>query len=277
MLVRSRSARFAALALVAATPLVASYAAPAFADGSDAEVGVEFDDDGDVHVSSSKGLSRVTVVLCDGSVVVADSWGGAMTGEVDVDGDVRAVFIHSGNNTTEEAQDRLDELAPGAVNGGSTGEIAFDESCDEDPGDDGTDDDDDSDDDDSDDDDSGDDGSDDGSDDDGSDDADDDTTVTPTDISDPAPKKDDPAPAVTTNPAPETTVLGVTIEKASNPAPAPATSPVVDSNTLSAGGELPRTGASVQFLMTLALSLIAAGAALRAAFGRRIRSASSPG
>ncbi|HKY74933.1 MAG TPA: hypothetical protein VJS45_02245, partial [Acidimicrobiia bacterium] len=82
------------------------------------------------------------------------------------------------------------------------------------------------------------------------------------------------------DPGPGTTggvdVLGVTLEKASNPAPAPATAPVVDSNTLS-GGQLPRTGAGVQFLVTLALALLAAGVTLRATFTRRIRSASSPG
>jgi hypothetical protein len=94
--------------------------------------------------------------------------------------------------------------------------------------------------------------------------------IDPTDNSDTDPQ--------TNNPAPSTEVLGVTIENASTPAPAPATSPVVDSNTLSAGGGLPRTGAGqTQFLVTLALSLLAAGVALRAAFGRRIRSASSPG
>src|SRR5688500_4049240 len=70
VLVRSRSARFAALALAVTTPLVASFAAPAFADGSDADVTATINADGDVEVTSSKGLSRTTVVLCNGSVVV---------------------------------------------------------------------------------------------------------------------------------------------------------------------------------------------------------------
>ena len=73
----------------------------------------------------------------------------------------------------------------------------------------------------------------------------------------------------------KTIVFGETLEQPTTPAP--ATSPVVDSNTLSAGGQLPRTGAGVQFLVTLALALLAAGVTLRATFTRRIRSASSPG
>ena len=244
MLIRSRSIRFAALALVATTPLVASYAAPAFADGGDAEVSITLPmEPGVVEVHSTKGLSRTTVVLCDGSLVVIPSWAGDPTdGEVEVSGPVRAVFIHSGNNTTNAAETLLESLAPGAVNGNSTGAVAYDKACTtENPGG--------------------------------------DDTLLPTDISDPAPPKNNPSPQ-TSNPAPSTVVLGVTIEKASNPAPAPApaTSPVVDNSTLSPGGELPRTGAGhVQLLMTLALSLIAAGAALRVAFGRRIRFASAPG
>ena len=270
MLIRSRSARFAAIALAVTTPVVASFATPAFADGSDADVTATINEDGDVAVTSSKGLSRTTVVLCDGSIVVIPSWSGdATSGVVDVDGVVRAVFVHSGNNTTPEAIAFLESLSPGASNGESTGELAYDEPCDEDPDGDSDDDDDSGDDDD----DSGDDDDDSGDDDDDSGDDDDDTTVTPTDTS---------GPGTTGGPstnAPSSDVLGVTIEKASNPAPAPApaTSPAVDSNTLSAGGELPRTGASVQFLVTLALTLLAAGVTLRATFTRRIRSASSPG
>lgn len=258
MLIRSRSARFAALALAAATPLVASYAAPAFADGSDADVTASFGKPGFVTVSSSKGLSRVTIVTCDGDLVVADSWNGAQLGDVAVDGDVRAVFIHSGNNTTDEAQALLELLAPGASNGSSTGEIAFDESCED------ASDDDDSDDDDSD---------DDGSDDDGSDDdSDDTTTVSPIDVSDPDPVTTTAGPS--TNPTPSTDVLGVTVEKASSP----ANTDVLGQTVPQPAAELPRTGAvHLQFLTTLALTLLAAGIALRAAFGRRIRSASSPG
>ena len=62
-------------------------------------------------------------------------------------------------------------------------------------------------------------------------------------------------------------------------AAAPALAPtIVFGETLVAGSELPRTGAvQVQFLVALALSLLAAGVTLRAAFGRRTRSASSPG
>ncbi len=243
MLVRSRSARFAALALAVTTPLVASFAAPAFADGSDADVTATINADGDVEVTSSKGLSRTTVVLCNGSVVVVPSWSGDVTtGEVDVDGAIRAVFVHSGDNTTDEAIALLELLSPGASNGASTGEIAFDEACGDADDDSGDDDDDDGDDD---------------------DDSDDDTTVSPADPGDPG--------LETTTAAPSTNVLGITLEQTSTPAPAPATAPVVDSNTL------PRTGAGVQFLVTLALSLLAAGITLRATFTRRIRSASFPG
>ena len=264
MLIRSRSARFAALALAATTPLIAAYAVPAFADGDDAVVNATINDDGDVVVTSTKGLSRTTVVLCDGSLVVIPSWSGDPTsGVVDVNGEVRAVFIHSGNNTTKQAEDLLKSLAPGAVHGNSTGAIAYDDPCtvadsggggeetpgggEETPGG-------------------------------GEETPGGEETATPVDTSDPAPAKTD--------------VLGVTIEnvKASDPAPAPAAAPapavaptaapapapVVDSNTL-AGGELPRTGSSVQFLVTLALALVAAGVTLRATFTRRIRSASSPG
>ena len=81
---------------------------------------------------------------------------------------------------------------------------------------------------------------------------------------------------------PSTDVLGVTVEEANASAPAPALSPAASpallGETLAAGGELPRTGAAnVSFLMTLALSLLAAGLTLRAAFGRRTRSAFFPG
>ena len=71
MIFRSRSAGFAGLALALAVPLVAAYAAPAFAAGDDAVVSAAITA-GNVHVESTKGLSRVTVVLCDGTTVVAD-------------------------------------------------------------------------------------------------------------------------------------------------------------------------------------------------------------
>lgn len=91
--------------------------------------------DGNVRVQSTKGLSRVTVVLCDGITVVADSWAGDQkTGDVAVSGTVQAVFIHSGDNTTAAAQKLLASLAGGsAVKGNSTGAIAFhdDDACDE--------------------------------------------------------------------------------------------------------------------------------------------------
>ncbi len=109
MLIRSRSARLAALALAAATSL--AYAGPAFAGGSDADVTAVVTAT-NVHVTSSKGLSRVTVVFCGGDTLVADSWGGEQKiGDIVVNGVVQAVFIHSGNNTTTEAQDLLAELA----------------------------------------------------------------------------------------------------------------------------------------------------------------------
>jgi LPXTG-motif cell wall-anchored protein len=66
-----------------------------------------------------------------------------------------------------------------------------------------------------------------------------------------------PVTAVTDTPAPAVAVLG---------------------ETLVAGAELPRTGAGqIEALMTLALSLIAAGTGLLVGFRRRVGSAVSPG
>src|SRR5688572_10025696 len=105
VLFRSRSTRFAALALAVTTPLIASYAAPAFADGSDADVTATVTD-GNVHIESSKDLSRVTIVFCACDPLVIPSWPvGQMEADIEVEGVVQAVFIHSGNNTTPEAQE----------------------------------------------------------------------------------------------------------------------------------------------------------------------------
>jgi hypothetical protein len=243
VLIRSRSARLAALALAAATPVVASYAAPAFADGNDADVTADVSAT-NVHVTSSKGLSRVTIVFCGGGTQVADKWGPQQKiGDIVVDGVVQAVFIHSGNNTTPQAQDLLTDLA-GAdeVNGESTGEIAFHEEsvCDETTVIDTT------------------------------------TTTTTTRTTGDRDEngdgeKSDPVISIATDPAPGTNVLGVTIER---PAPAVA----VSGDTLAApGGELPRTGAgNMPLEAALAMFLIAAGVSMQA-FGRRNRSASFPG
>src|SRR5438105_778911 len=67
VLIRSRSIRFAAVALAATIPMVASYAGSAFAAGDDADVHADVTAS-NVHVTSTKGLSRVTVVLCNGDV-----------------------------------------------------------------------------------------------------------------------------------------------------------------------------------------------------------------
>jgi LPXTG-motif cell wall-anchored protein len=263
VLIRSRSARLAALALAAAIPVVASYATPAFAAGNDADVTAVVTAT-NVHVTSSKGLSRVTVVFCGGDTLVADSWGGEQkVGDIVVNGVVQAVFIHSGNNTTTEAQELLADLA-GAdeVKGESTGEIAFhDESvCDVvtviDDGDD-------------------------------DDTIIDDTVIDDTVIDDTNGGRDDngdgdnsdPVITIASDPAPGTSVLGVTIEKPAAPAPAPALAPTaVDGSTLEVGAELPRTGSDqVHFLSGLGFALLAAGVALKGATSKRIRSASSPG
>jgi hypothetical protein len=277
VLIRSRSARFAALAL-ALTPLSLAVASPAFADNGNDDTTVWITEPmvpGVVGVHSSKDLSKVTVVLCGGDYIVADHWNG-QDGEVQVgDGVVQAVFIHAGNNTNPADEQLLLDLTddPQAVDGSSTGAKAY---YDKDacvPGDDGTNDDD------TNDDDTNHDGSNhDGSNHDGTNN-DDDTTVQLTVIT------DDHQPVKTTetsssDPAPKSEVLGVTLTDGNNPAPAaaPAASPAVSgNNAVAPAAELPHTGAgNIQFLMALALSLLAAGVALRAAFGRRIRSASSP-
>jgi hypothetical protein len=274
-----------ALALALATPLALA-ASPVFAAGDDAVVDADVTP-GNVHVSSTKGLSRVTVVLCDGSTVVANSWGGSTSGDVAVDGIVRAVFIHSGNNTTDEAEALLEALAgPDALSGESTGAIAVDDAdaCDPDEiidnGDDEIID-------------NGDDEIIDNGDDEVIDNGDDDngggnrdengdpnngdgnnggggntdTTPVVVVVSDPAPGSS--APSTPADPAPSTSVLGGNVEQIPT---------VVMGATLEAGAELPRTGSGdVVPLMRLALSLVGAGLALRTVSSRRIRSASSPG
>jgi len=124
---RTRRARAAALAVALAAPAVLGTAAPAFASAGGSAVVSAVVSDGNVHVQSTKGLSRVTVVLCDGHTVVADSWAGEqLSGDIAVDGIVEAVFIHSGDNTTDDAQALLALLA-GAdeVQGDSTGAVAL--------------------------------------------------------------------------------------------------------------------------------------------------------
>lgn len=83
--------------------------------------------DGGVDISSTKGLSRVTVVLCDGTVLVFDSWDeDQLTAELRFEGVIEAVFIHSGNNTSADAEELLAELGgDDAVKGNSTGAIAL--------------------------------------------------------------------------------------------------------------------------------------------------------
>jgi hypothetical protein len=91
---------------------------------------------------------------------------------------------------------------------------------------------------------------------------------------DPAPSPSTPSPSITGDPAPATVVLSETLVTTVEPAPAapaPASS-VVQS------GELARTGAGdVGSRLELGFGLLAAGLALRAAFGRRFRSTSSAG
>ena len=272
MLIRSRPARFAALALAITTPLVGAYALPAFAADDPAVVSAEVDlDEGVVTVTSDKGLSRVTIVLCDGTVIVSDDWAeDQLNGEVEVGGAVRAVFIHSGNNTTDAAEELLDSLAPGAVNGNSTGAIAIDQACtppegeEEENGGGNTG------------------GGNTGG---GGNNGGENNTGEGNNGGGNNTGGDN---AGVSSENPSTTVLGVRLEEPSSPAAAPAaptpaaapapSTPVAGNNLEIAGGELPRTGAaSVQLLVALALSLLGAGVALRAAFGRRIRPASSPG
>jgi LPXTG-motif cell wall-anchored protein len=69
-----------------------------------------------------------------------------------------------------------------------------------------------------------------------------------------------------------TAVLGITVQTSS---PAPVA--VLGETVQTAGAELPRTGANLTTMVTLALGLIAAGALLLAGFRRRVGSASFPG
>lgn len=251
MLIRSRSARMAGLALLAA-PLTVLAASPVFAGGDDAVVSADpISTPGFVHVTSTKGLSRTTIVLCGGSTVVIPSWsGGPLSGDVPFTGTVRAVFQHSGNNTTLAAETLLTSLAgAGAVSGNSTGAIAYDAPNACNTGGSNTDDE----------------GGNRGENGDG-----DETPVT---VTDPGPAtSSDPAPSTTTDPAPNTVVESTTLVKAETPAEIPT---VVLGETLVAGSELPRTGGNVQPLMLVALSLVGSGMAMRVG-SRRIRSASSP-
>ena len=272
MVTHSRSVRFAGLTLAVTTPLLAATALPAFAAGGIADVGAVVTA-GNVHVESTKGLSRVTVVLCNGSTVVVDGWSvDQKSGDVEVDGIVQAVFIHSGHNTTLDAQALLARLAGAdAVKGESTGTIAFhaEAACDIPTGPGG--------------------GSDPGGDNDGRDggirdENGDGTTTSPATTTDPAPVSvTDPVLVIHSDPAPATTTDPVLVIH-SDPAPAtlrlpvgpgPAEIPVsVLAGSLAAGGELPRTGAGdMQSLMRLALCLVTGGVALRATSSRRSRSA----
>jgi len=136
--------RFAAIlavvgiALIGAAPTANALEVPnllyvANSNGGSAVVNAVVHANGDIDLTSTKGLSRVTVVLCTGVTVVFDNWNGEqLAATVHVDGAVRAVFIHSGDNTTAEAQALLALLAGAdAVKGDSTGAIAFnsDEAC----------------------------------------------------------------------------------------------------------------------------------------------------
>ena len=254
MLIRSRSARMAALALAATAPF--ALAAPAFADGDDAVVDATVSA-GNVNVTSTKGLSRTTVVMCDGSLVVSDDWAqDQLSGDVPVVGTVRAVFQHSGANTTVAAEELLTLLAGAdAVNGTRTGDIAYPLSADGDPADpcapvtipDPTDE---------------------------TPDPTDETPDPTTETPNPTTETPNPTTETNTTPAPNTTVESVNVERAQTPTEIPT---LVLGETLTAGGELPRTGGGdVQPLMLVALSLVGTGMALRLG-SRRIRSASSPG
>jgi LPXTG-motif cell wall-anchored protein len=290
VLIRSRSTRFAALALAVSAPLTLATISTAFAAGDDADVTATFPagQPNTVHVHSSKNLSRVTVVLCDGHVIVADKWDGT-DGDITFDGTVEAVFIHSGNNTTEEAKSLLAQLAPGADHGESTGELAYPEKAEdvgkacEDPAD-GNNDEQNNDDQQNNDQQNNDQQNNDqqNNDQQNNDQQNSDTgntggensNLSPEDISDPAPVI-----SIASDPTLGTTVLGETFDNSDpSPAPAPAVAPTgVAGENVQAGGELPRTGsAHFQFLVTLGLSLLAAGVALQAAF-RRNRSAAFPG
>ena len=306
MLVRSRSARKAGIAALAvAAPILAS-ATPVFAVGDDAEVHADLTTTpGSVHLTSTKGLSRTTIVLCGGATLVIPSWAGdVLSGDVPIPsgGIVRAVFQHSGNNTTAAAKTLLADLAgDSAVSGNSTGAIAYDapDACNTDGGNtdggntdggntdggntdggntDG--------------------GNTDGENTDGgntdggnTDGGNTDTggdrgedggeTPAPVTVTDPAPTTtSDPAPTTTGDPAPTTaspadpapaTVLPITAQ------PAGEIPTLVLGETVVRGGELPRTGSGdVQPLMLMALSLVGTGLALRAG-SQRIRSASFPG
>jgi hypothetical protein len=301
VLIRSRSARFAALALAFTTPLVAANALPAFADGESASATLTSPASGSATTftwnytfeqNGGNGLSNIAVGFCsadilsdvvsadpsadifaDGDVVGGhDGFGpGIKFGVTATTGTLTVTFGHA--HSISDNGLRIQSHSGGGQTGDATKTTKGPGPCPSDP--------------------SGNTGGDDtGGDNSGGDNS-------GGDNSGGGNTGGDNSGGGNTAGTTGTEVLGVTLdnndggtgsgtnsgnqtapspaEPASVPQVSPPTGTTVSGNDLAAGAELPRTGANVHFLVTLAFSLMLAGLALRAAFSRRIRSASSPG
>ncbi|HEV8626809.1 MAG TPA: hypothetical protein VG034_20380 [Acidimicrobiia bacterium] len=305
MLIRSRSARFAALALAFTTPLVAANALPAFADGESASATLTSPASGSATTftwnytfeqNGGNGLSNIAVGFCsadilsdvvsadpsadifaDGDVVGGhDGFGpGIKFGVTATTGTLTVTFGHA--HSISDNGLRIQSHSGGGQTGDATKTTKGPGPCPSDPSDNT--------------------GGDDTGDNTGGDNSGGDNSGG--DNSGGGNTGGDNSGGGNTAGTTGTEVLGVTLdnndggtgsgtnsgtqtapspaEPASVPQVSPPTGTTVSGNDLAAGAELPRTGANVHFLVTLAFSLMLAGLALRAAFSRRIRSASSPG
>ena len=118
----------ALLMIIGVALMVTAVPAAGTSNGGSALVDAPVNVCGEVKVTSTKDLSRVTIVtLVDGQVkVIVNPDAPGKTWTTEVEGTVLAVFVHSGNNTTLAAEALLALLAgPDAVKGNSTGAIAW--------------------------------------------------------------------------------------------------------------------------------------------------------
>jgi hypothetical protein len=296
VLIRSRSARFAALALAVTTPLVAATTLPAFAAGESATAELASPTSGTAttftwnytfHQNGGNDLSNIAIGFCSADIL--EDVESASAGDAPVDfflsGDVQGghdgfgpgikfhtpadsgtitvtfknphpiaedalrIQSHSGGGQTSDATTTADGPGVCPVDPTDDGDGDDDGTNDDGTNDDGT--------------------NDDGTNDDGTNDAGTDVLGTVVENNDGG--------GTQTTASPADPAVTIAAQPTNVPTVSPTPTPTVSGNDLTAGAQLPRTGASVQFLLTLAFSLVLAGLALRTASSRRIRSASSPG
>jgi hypothetical protein len=291
MLPRSRTARFAALALALTTPLVAATAGTAFAAGesasavltsptSDSATTFTWNYTFDKPAEGGNDFSNLAIGFCSADILADVESVEVTSGTVDTfpTGDVQGghdgfgpgIKIHMPEDTGTititfgsaypvvdgglKVQSHSGAGLDGITWADGPGPCLTDDG-DDDGDDDGV----------------GDDGDDGVGDDDGNGNVDTAGGGTGTDVLGVTFENGDDSPGgtqVTTSPA-DSTVTPV-VQPTTVPTANPSSPAVI-------GNELPRTGTHVQFLVTLAFSLVLAGLALRAAVSRRIRSASFPG